>query len=379
MHYIRFLKHPTISDVSRGLVEIKALCTITSDLGESTYPEDVRLTASLVNAGSSTHKPIQHTSLEWKASSHALPLALATSTKSLAKTSSLQVLIEADHSGSRTAVPSTDTTYLLTLPHILSTVSINFSLGQSLSETGRLTERPIPLYNDPASFSVGEDTGPSIDRHVWDAGVGLAALFSWLIVPSNNPAQLQTLTALIRSTQTLRALELGTGVGLVGLALAHLRRSLRLGRTEMILTDVESARPIAERNASLLLDVSQSPTAPGNLAITFAPLDWEVPLPPGIAEQVFDLVLVSDCTYNPDSGPALVRTLKALAECSPGLLVVVASKTRHESEAVFWQRMGEVGFRVSEHVKLLARGGVDDDAVAVDEVVDVHLFEFNCA
>jgi hypothetical protein len=379
MHYIRFLKHPSIAHSSKGLVEVKALCTITSDLGESTYPEDVWLIASLIDAGSSSCKLIQRISLEWKASSHALPLILTTSIKSLAKVAFLQIVIEADHSGIRTAMPSTDTTYVLTLPHILSTASIPFNLGQSLSEADTLTQRPIPLYDDPASFSVGEDTGPSIDRHVWDAGVGLAALFSWLIVSSTKPTQLRSLTAVIQSTQKLRALELGTGVGLVGLALAHLRRSTQLGRTEVTLTDVESARPIAERNASLLLGGSPSPAAPDNLAITFAPLDWEAPLPADIAGQVYDLVLVSDCTYNPDSGPALVRTLKALAECSPSLLVVVASKTRHESEAVFWQRMGEAGFRVCEHVKLLARGGVDDDAIAVDEVVDVHLFQFKSA
>ena len=106
-----------------------------------------------------------------------------------------------------------------------------------------------------------------------------------------------------------------------------------------------------------------------------------------------DLVLVSDCTYNSDSLPNLVRTLVSLTnhkcknETQPedrfrlgGLDVLVSLKRRHESEDVFFQLMAEAGFRVSgrEEVPLgLKRGRRRDGTIAEEkggEVVEIFGF-----
>ncbi|KAI4217651.1 MAG: hypothetical protein LQ351_000247 [Letrouitia transgressa] len=92
------------------------------------------------------------------------------------------------------------------------------------------------------------------------------------------------------------------------------------------------------------------------------PLDWNCSdtglqtLLDSIDRNV-DLVIVSECTYNPDSIPALVNTLRRimdkntrgrLPEEVPG--IYVATKVRHPSEAVFFDLMAEAGFNIVEHL-----------------------------
>jgi len=56
------------------------------------------------------------------------------------------------------------------------------------------------------------------------------------------------------------------------------------------------------------------------------------------------MVIVADCTYNPDVVPHLVATLEGIAEASKGVLVLVAMKVRHESELVFFELMANACF-----------------------------------
>jgi hypothetical protein len=72
-------------------------------------------------------------------------------------------------------------------------------------------------------------------------------------------------------------------------------------------------------------------------------LDWDAPLPHQ-ARQPWDLILVSDCIYNADSHTSLVGTLTSLAALSRDTMVVMATKVRHESEARFFDMMGDAGF-----------------------------------
>lgn len=65
-----------------------------------------------------------------------------------------------------------------------------------------------------------------------------------------------------------------------------------------------------------------------------------------------DLVVVSDCTYNADSLPALIRTIRSAftltgaSDGLGGLKVLVALKPRHASEEVFFSLMAEARFGV---------------------------------
>lgn len=78
-------------------------------------------------------------------------------------------------------------------------------------------------------------------------------------------------------------------------------------------------------------------------------LDWEEELPLEIRNVTFDLVLVSDCTYNPDSTPALVKTLSAIANVSPNVMIIVSLKLRHPSEVVLFELLSSAGFSELSH------------------------------
>jgi hypothetical protein len=88
------------------------------------------------------------------------------------------------------------------------------------------------------------------------------------------------------------------------------------------------------------------------------------------------MVLLSDCTYNADSSPALVRTLAALAGTAPALVVLVAMKVRHESEAVFFTLMGTAGFVVRRKTVLRLPMLEEEEEGMEEERVDVYVFTY---
>ena len=136
----------------------------------------------------------------------------------------------------------------------------------------------------------------------------------------------------IAQPAALNVIELGSGCGLVGIAFAALRP-----KCHILLTDLPEAMDILGYN------ISQSQPAMGS-KMEHMVLDWDDTLPPSVAQERYDLILVSECIYNDRSIPALVRTLSALASGSPASVIVVATKVRHCSEAVFFDLMSHSGF-----------------------------------
>lgn len=143
---------------------------------------------------------------------------------------------------------------------------------------------------------------------------------------------------LLSKAKRLKVLELGAGCGIVGIAFAHLVKS------DVILTDLEDAREIMDKNIR-----SASPMAGSGLQTQ--ELDWSAGLGDGLNGQ-FDLVLVSDCIYNPDSSIHLVETLRQLATCAPKVLVLVGFKRRHEADTVFFDHMNQTQFQVVDSVEI---------------------------
>ena len=163
----------------------------------------------------------------------------------------------------------------------------------------------------------------------------------------------------------LEILELGSGCGIVGLSLARLVPSARF-----VLTDLPEALEILDENASRIVELG---LAPGTSVATKV-LDWnwslENTLPAAntdggiylsLAELRPDLVIVSDCTYNPSSFQALVATLLQTVrqghEHNPReehmkLDVLISYKSRHESESRFFDDMLNLGFHVLSHKKV---------------------------
>jgi predicted nicotinamide N-methyase len=154
---------------------------------------------------------------------------------------------------------------------------------------------------------------------------------------SNNCSMRQLQSRLQRKTndnKPIQAIELGSGCGVVGIALAQM-----LPRCSVTLTDLPEVQDIMARN------LQHARSAPGSTC-DFRELDWDEELD-GDSMPV-DLILVSDCTYNADSLPSLVQVLSRLVHASPQAVVLVSLKRRHESEAVFFELMRRSAFAVLE-------------------------------
>lgn len=98
-----------------------------------------------------------------------------------------------------------------------------------------------------------------------------------------------------------------------------------------------------------------------------------------MANTAWDLVLIADCTYNPDVVPDLVATLGRVREGSERtegkneVLVLLAMKVRHESEKVFFELMDDAGWGIREKAMLglgSFGGGVEDEG----EEVEIYVF-----
>lgn len=155
-------------------------------------------------------------------------------------------------------------------------------------------------------------------------------------------------------------IELGCGCGMVGIGLAQ-----SVPECNVILTDMPEAEEIATRNISYM-----NPAMSSNAV--FEPLDWELPLPQSIRNRTFDMILVSECTYNSDTIPALVQTLSALNKRSPKASVLVSTKVRHPSESMFFELMQKADFVKASHTKLSLPK--DESSQEDPEVVHVYVF-----
>ena len=154
-----------------------------------------------------------------------------------------------------------------------------------------------------------------------DAGVALAAYLTQIV---SQPDSTSALGLRLRK-YNLKAIELGSGCGIVGLQIARLCPS-----SDVLLTDLEEGMDVLNYNISK----ARFSSTKGKIASTV--LDWDEELSSVFDElPQFDVIIVSDCTYNVNSLPALVRTIKGLFAVSPGALLIVSMKVRHESEAIF--------------------------------------------
>ena len=193
------------------------------------------------------------------------------------------------------------------------------------------TYNDAPIQLNDSTSKPGFVLSASYLRNIRDAGIALVAFLSNVTrQPFPETPLAMTLT---RSTHGLKILELGSGCGIVGLEIARLCPT-----SDVLLTDLPEAMAIMEYNVSKV-EVS-SPTG----KIATAILDWDDALPAMIKQTQYNVVIVSDCTYNSDNIPALVKTLAAVVNKFPAALVVVSAKVRHDSEAIFFELMAGAGF-----------------------------------
>lgn len=128
-----------------------------------------------------------------------------------------------------------------------------------------------------------------------------------------------------------RVVELGAGTGAVGLALAL---SVDGGLASLVLTDLEAVvaltadnvRSTARRHARLRELLARD-------ALTTLSFSWGDPLPKCVADMNADVMLCSDCLYEPTEYANLLTSLLALtdrqaADRSRPPVVLIAYKQR---------------------------------------------------
>jgi hypothetical protein len=156
MRYIRFLKSPKIQDG-----HIKALVTITSDLGETFLPENCPLSASL--RSDDNHGEIYlRKQMDWKSGMRSLPLSLNIEGKNIGWPARLHVSLrngqpsdhfEEHHHGSN-------------LPNIIGAWSDVLDPPNGKFEATKTVQRRFTSLSNRV-LCIWEETGESIARHIW--------------------------------------------------------------------------------------------------------------------------------------------------------------------------------------------------------------------
>lgn len=349
---VRFLKTPKVK-VDSGSTILSAVVTVTTDLGETFFLDDVSL-AVLVRAPEQDGDIYLRKTFKWTAGMRALPINLDISRSDIDWPARVHVGVKGAHMSDHFEKHNNPDT----LPSIISVWSESLDPSNNKFETGKRVERRfMPLSN--RSLKIFEDTGESIARHLWDGSLALTAYVDSVIAMCATTT-VPVLEKVISSAafKKLNVLELGCGCGIVGIGLAQ-----TVPDCDVLLTDLPEVVELVVQN----IDVA-------NLAVSshveFTPLDWEAPLPPKVLSRVFDLVVVAECIYNSDSIPPLVETLSALSRRSPKAVFLISTKVRHSSEAMFWDLFEKNGFSVVGKSALPLPGepghGYGDSATHVD-------------
>lgn len=249
------------------------------------------------------------------------------------------------------------------LPAIVDIWSGVLDPPQGRLESGHQVERRFTSLTERA-VSLLEDSGDSIARHLWDGSQALAQYIDQTIALQTPfltlPLLERTLSAAIY--RRLHLLELGCGCGSVGISIAQ-----TITDCDALLTDLPEAAELVELNIARMAPAIAS-------RARFAPLDWEQPLPPDLAKRSNDLIIVSECTYNSDTLRPLVKTLVALLRRSPRAVILVATKTRHSSERVFFDLMAAADL-VEQSTLRVPLPGIPGNGYA-DSATDVGLHVF---
>jgi hypothetical protein len=152
VYYIRFLKTPKVTCSNKHEATVKAVITVTTDLGDDFYPCDLDIT---VVAFDLWCEKLYQIIYGWRTGMRALPIGFTLKRKMLVG----PVRLELTSGASAMNLLST------TMPEIVNARSEEFELSHA-SEAGKYIERCFRLSKN-SSLHIKEDTGNSIARHIW--------------------------------------------------------------------------------------------------------------------------------------------------------------------------------------------------------------------
>ncbi|USW57795.1 Putative lysine methyltransferase, S-adenosyl-L-methionine-dependent methyltransferase [Septoria linicola] len=329
MHYIRFLKTPKVH-VDRATILLKAVLTITTDLGETFYPNDLDLVVS-IRAPEDDGDIYLRKRVQWQAGARSLNVSIDLSRQDVEWPACVHV-----------AVRGTKVTDLMPPFADVWSGTLNPIKGQF--ESGWRVERRFKSVGERA-LSLLEDAGDSIARHLWDGSQALAQHIDQ-IISLQDPETLPLLEYVLISATYRRThiIELGCGCGTVGISVAQ-----TIPDCDVLLTDLDEAEELVEANIARMNPAMSSKAR-------FQSLDWLQPLPANLENRKNDLIIVSECTYNTDTLEPLVGMLVSLVARSPKAVIVVSTKTRHDSEAAFFDLMKNAGLVEEGNMRLALPG-----------------------
>ncbi|KAK8109413.1 hypothetical protein PG999_007550 [Apiospora kogelbergensis] len=393
MHYIRLLRPLSVeSSSNRREDTLSVLLTITTDLGDSFFSPDEPLALGLVlesadgaQKGKVLACPADKGSpLQWRAGMRVLKAQLRLRTPLPNEKTTVRIFARSHQSKAPSPRPYWRHGYEEEPTELVVPVSVDMVNRRCAPVS--LRQMPLPGRgddDDAASdgnghdLALGEDIGESIARHIWDAGLVTASFLSDSCRSADVMAEMLPMR---RHDDQIGILELGCGVGVLGTTLAAVvfdaaaaqGRSLR--SAHVLLTDVDEAEERARANIARA--EARPPCAVAAAAeLQYENLDWDDGrrgrFGPRTAARGWDLVVLSDCTYNVDSLPALLATLRALHYHSfvhdgTDTRVLLATKPRHASEEALFGLLHEFGWshRVARTIPL-PRVGAEDERVDI--------------
>lgn len=388
MHYIRFCRPPEVHH-GRSHALVKIVLTITTDLSDSFLSPQTPIQLAVVGAytqqkdGKSQLVPvnlIQTSPPTWRAGMRVLKLDLPLPPQPI-ETIQIRPL-----NRQLTALSTDDV-----LP---GTQGLIMGVYADMPRPGggpapSVCFRSLRLSTgDPGvvqTLQIEEDLGESIARHIWDSGIVMVSLFATLCLDNAAGTTQQKALPLLHNIlsprdHALNILELGCGVGVMGIGLARIL-ALREAKEQprILMTDL----PEAEQKARANIARQTASLSDASANLDFEPLDWEDGKDGQFGDQAtshaWDLVALCDCTYNTDTLPPLVKTLSALHRHSAArgavtgtpvnTEVLVSTKLRHSSERIFFDLMSAEGWGIKEQT-VLPLPVLDGEAQAVE----VYLF-----
>ena len=156
IHHIRFLKLPRVEVTGPSSCAIKALVTVTTDLGDSFFPSRIALSAGLWSDG---HLLAENAGFIWQHGMRSLWIEFQlTKTKQLRRPLQMQI----SHASGGRALN------LLSVEQLPRIIDICSPPIQSQVD-GEVSKRVIRLFQYPSGhiLRIHEDTGDSIARHIW--------------------------------------------------------------------------------------------------------------------------------------------------------------------------------------------------------------------
>ena len=157
MWYIRFLKAPKIISTSTS-ISLDIIVTITTDLGDYFYPNNITL-YSIVRPENSSDKLIKKVSINWKPGYRCLKFGIRLSINEVPESFYINVTSETEDK-----IDDNLSLHNIRAVHAISTAPIHPSNGTATVEN--VARRTLHMWNN-TDVTIWEDIGESIARHIW--------------------------------------------------------------------------------------------------------------------------------------------------------------------------------------------------------------------